>query len=223
MMRSTRGVLPASLLAFAVVAVTSSQAAAAPRDDGIHRGGFVYGAPGIVAIPIDDDDDDFDAGSLNDILDPSFRWGGGGGYLFTFNGPLMITAGADFEHVVWNLDDDIDDIPTVDVSGHLLRFLPTGRIGGGNHRVFGYGLLSPGLAIAHVRADYEIPNDTDTETEAGFNLGFGGGVMVAVWRSLIIGSELRFNLTVFDDDDEAFDLDEEGFLLDLTAFIGWIF
>lgn len=49
------------------------------------------------------------------------------------------------------------------------------RIGGGGRRVWGYGMVGPGLALSLV----DIENGRD-DTDAGFNLRVGAGIQGAV-------------------------------------------
>lgn len=212
--RSRRIACLGGFAAAAATLVLATDAEAAPRGrrgDGIHQGGYIYGAPGIVQLPIDDDD--------YADLDPTWGWGLGGGYLWTPTKYFKIGAGGSFEHTIYNWDDLDDD----DVHGNMLRLAGELRIGGGTNRVWGYGLVAPGLALSIVDID-DVPGD-DHDTDAGFNLSVGGGVQGAVWRSLFLGGELDFDLNFFPDDDDfgGIDDDYEIHQLWIKFVIGWYF
>lgn len=197
-----------------VLAVDANAAPRGRRGDGIHQGGYIYGAPGVVQLPIEDDDY-FD-------LDPTWGWGIGGGYLWTPTRYFKISAGGSFEHTIYNWDDfDPDD----DVHGNMLRIAGELRIGGGTNKVWGYGLVGPGLALSIIDVE-DAPFIDDDDTDAGFNLSVGGGVQGAVWRSLFLGGELDFDLNFFPDDDDLqgnLDDDYEIHQLWIKFVIGWYF
>jgi opacity protein-like surface antigen len=202
----------AAALATSLYAVDADAAPRGRRGDGIHQGGYIYGAPGVVQLPIEDDDY-FD-------LDPTWGWGIGGGYLWTPTRYFKIAAGGSFEHTIYNWDDfDEDD----DILGNQLRLAGELRIGGGTNKVWGYGLVGPGLALSIIDVDSPVFDD---DTDAGFNLTVGGGVQGAVWRSLFLGGELDFDLTWFPDDDDLpgnLDDDYEIHQLWIKFVIGWYF
>lgn len=59
--------------------------------DEFDRGGYVYFSPGIVAIPVGDDD-------IDDGVDASYQWGFGGGYMFSPAEHFKLAVGGAFEH-----------------------------------------------------------------------------------------------------------------------------
>jgi hypothetical protein len=169
-------------------------AEAAPRrargGEGIHQGGYIYGAPAVIQFPMHDEDDGPD-------VEPTWGWGIGGGYLWTPGGVFKIAFGGSFEHTIYNWDNvDYDDL-----QGNMLRLAAELRIGGGTNKVWGYGLIGPGLAIQVVHSDFMVGpwGYEDTHSDAGFDLTLGGGVQGAVWRSLFLGGELDFDLNFFGD------------------------
>jgi hypothetical protein len=172
------------LAALVASLLTPTFAHAAPRSgDGFGQGGFVYGALPFVSIPVGDD-------GWRDGTDVGVQWGAGGGYMFEPVPHFMLTVGGAFEHTWVNFEDFDHD----DIRGNIVRFLPELRIGGGTSRIFGYGYAQPGLAIVVLAWDYG-PFEGD-DSEAGFNLGIGGGVQGAVWRSLMIGGEMGVDLVL---------------------------
>jgi hypothetical protein len=152
------------------VTFNATDADAAPRGrrgDGIHQGGYIYGAPAIVQFPIEDDDY-FD-------LDPTWGWGIGGGYLWTPARYFKIGVGGFFEHTIYNFDDIDED----DVLGNMLRLGAELRIGGGTNKVWGYGLLGPGLALSILDAHDPGPvDDDDTDDDYAIH---------QLWLKFVIG------------------------------------
>ena len=195
-----------------VASTWSTDASAAPaRGEGIHQGGFIYGSPGVVVIPVDEDDF-FD-------LDPTWGWSFGGGYLFAPGRLFKAQVGGAFEHTILNPDD-------FDADGRLnmIRIMPEARIGAGTQTVWGYGLIGTGLGITvwDDRDDF----DDDDDAVPGFVLQLGGGVQGAVWRSLVLGGELDFDLGFFDDNDDRYwrnDDDFEIHQMTIKFIIGWYF
>lgn len=198
--------LPALMLFTSAVAQ-----AAAPPNEGIHQGGFIYGSPGGLAVPLDDD--------ATRAYDVGYQWGMGGGYLWEPVRHFMITAGGSFEHSILNIDNDWDGFG--DFHGSLFRFLPEARIGGGTRKVWGYGLLSPGLVVGHWRWDAPAGFD-DSDSDVGFDLGVGGGVQGIVWANLFLGGEVGADIMFFDDNGNGVG-DNSFSYLDVKFLIGWYF
>lgn len=184
-----------------------------------HRG-YVYGSPIFFAAPLGDDD-------VTDAVAVSYQWGLGVGGFFAL-GPsknVGISAGFAFEHNPTTLDDDVDDacdIIDADCSIHVFRLLPEVRIGGIANRLYAYGFISPGLGLVYSKFDGVFTDDDDTD--AGFNLGLGGGASYVVWRNLYVGGELGFDLGWYTNDEvDIGDDDYAAYTLDLKALVGWYF
>lgn len=211
-MRSWSFGLSISIASLAFLAADRVEAApAVRRGEGIHQGGYIYGSPGIVAIPMDEDD-------FAD-LDPTWQWSFGGGYLWTPTRLFKVSLGGAFEHTILNFDSE----PVGDnLDANMIRILPEVRIGAGTNRVWGYGLIGPGLGITVVDDDVL----DDSEAAPGFIMQIGGGVQGVVWRSLFLGGELDFDLGFFEWDDDRFlfvDNDFEIHTMGLKFILGWYF
>jgi hypothetical protein len=186
---------------------------AKPRpSDGFGNGGFIYGAPPFVSVPIGDDD-------WRDATEVGMQWGFGGGYMFMPIPHFMLTVGGAFDHTWINFEHVDPD----DFRGNIIAFLPEVRIGGGGRRIFGYGHLQTGLGILILDWDYG-PFHGD-ETEAGFDLGLGGGIQGLVWRGLMIGAETAVDLGFYVDDDHDAIEDDTAQIhhLNFKFLIGWYF
>lgn len=206
-----RGSSIALCIALVTTLSTSLEASAARRrrGAGIHRGVYLYGAPGVVQIPLE-------VHRYAD-LDPTWGWGLGVGYLWTPSRYFKIGLGGTFEHTIYNWEHVDRDA----VHGNMLKMDAELRIGGGGRRVWGYGLVAPGLSLSLVDVD-DGPDDTD----AGFNLHVGGGVQGAVWRSLFLGGEIVGDLNWFpaqDDTPLGVASDYRIHQLWLKFMIGWYF
>ncbi len=192
--------------------------------DEFDRGGYVYFSPGIVAIPVGDDD-------IDDGVDASYQWGFGGGYMFSPAEHFKLAVGGAFEHSPANLDDDafaFGPFVSGDLDAHLFRLVPELRIGGGTARFFGYGLVAPGVALVHWHWEgmaLGFSSDED-DTDVGFNLGLRAGAQGLVWRGLMLGGEFGGSLAFMhdgDEDDDAFDDDYGVHTLDIRILVGWYF
>ncbi len=215
-----------SLVALCACALPSLAQAAdpsSPRDGG----GYVYLAPGVVSIPLGDDD-------FSDIVDVGYEWGVGGGLMLSAGDRLGVGIGLGIHHAPLNLDEDVTNWcgpVDCDASAHLVRILPELRVGGGFGRLFAYGYLAPGLLVATSRfSTSAVGVTTDAEdTDLGFNLGLGAGVQVAVWEGLFIGGEIGANLGFMsdaEDDEIAIGDAGEGYgvhMLNLRVMLGWAF
>ena len=209
------------LTAAAAVAWPSSAEAAPPQatSPSEHRA-YIYGSPALFAAPLGDDD-------VKDAVNVSYQWGFGVGAFFALlpSRRLGLSAGFAFEHNPTTLDDDIDDVcDLVDAhcAIHVFRLLPEVRIGGVVNRLYAYGVISPGLGLVYAKYDGAFTDDEDTD--AGFNLGLGGGAHYVVWRNLYIGGELGFDLGWYTNDESDFGNDDyAAYTLDLKALVGWYF
>jgi len=206
--------------------------AAPPTGPGDARvNGYVYGAPGIIAFPVGDDD-------FEDVAEVSYQWGLGGGVLIRPKGVFAVGVGLGLEHMPVNVEEDVDDVcgalGDCDVTGHVLRLLPEVRLGAALEKVFVYGVVSPGLGLtfARVRGTALGQDFDEDDVDPGFNLGLGGGVQGFVWRRLTVGGELGVDLGFFaeddGDDDEiqiapGGDDDYGAFSLDIKLLVGWWF
>jgi hypothetical protein len=201
----------AALVVLLVVSLSSADASAKRRrrGAGIHQGAYIYGAPALIQIPLEDDD--------YADLDPTWGWGFGAGYLWTPTRYFKVGLGGTFEHTIYNWDDIDED----DVHGNMLRMGAELRIGGGGRRVWGYAMVGPGLALSLV--DFENgPDDTD----AGFDLQVGAGIQGAVWRSLFLGGEIDADLNWFpEQDDPPFAVDNDYVIhqMWIKFLVGWYF
>lgn len=205
--------------------------AAPPTGSGVKVNGYVYGAPGIIAIPVGDDD-------FEEVAEVSYQWGLGGGALIRPGGVFAVGVGLGLEHMPVNVEEDVDDLcgalGDCDVSGHILRLLPEVRLGAALDKVFVYGIVSPGLGLVLANAEgTALGQDFDVDdTDAGFNLGLGAGVSGFVWKRLSVGGELGVDLGFYgeDDDDEdelqiapGGDDDYGAHHLDIKLLVGWWF
>lgn len=199
----------ASVASLAILTVANT-ADAAPRrrgGSGIHQGGFIYGSPGFLALPVEDDE-------IAD-LDPSWQWSFGGGYLFTPGRAFKASIGGAAEHMLLNFD-------CCGFEGSQLRALFESRIGGGTNRVWGYGLVGMGFGLNFYDEDLNGPSD-DLEVDPAFAFQLGGGVQGIVWRNLFLGGELDFDFTVGFDDDRFGDDEYEVHTFGIKFIIGWYF
>lgn len=197
------------VVSLAILLASREASAARRRGAGIHRGVYLYGAPGVVQIPLEDD-------NYAD-LDPTWGWGFGVGYLWTPTRYFKISLGGAFEHTIYNWD----DLDRDNVDGNMLRMNAELRIGGGGRRVWGYGLAAPGMSLSLV----DVENGGD-DTDAGFGMTVGAGIQGAVWRSLFLGGEIAGNLNWFpDQDDSPFGLDRDYRIHQLWVkfMVGWYF
>lgn len=181
-------------------------ASAAPRRGAdIREGGYIYASPGPFAFPVDTD-------NFAD-LDITWQWSVGGGYKFNPAGGFMIALGGTIEHTIYHFENN-------DFGGIQFRFLPEVRIGGGNRRVWGYGLfgLGPGLSFVNDR-----DGDFD-DTDGLLAVQFGGGVQGAVYRGLFLGGEFDVDAIFIFDGEGPDDADDPSMLILGPKFIiGWVF
>ncbi len=207
-MRSTP-IIAAVVVSLAALLTATEASAARRRGAGIHRGVYLYGAPGVVQIPLVDED--------YADLDATWGWGFGVGYLWTPTRHFKLSLGGAFEHTIYNWD----DIDTDDVHGNMLRMNAELRIGGGGRRVWGYGLAAPGMSLSLV----DLENGRD-DTDAGFGMSVGAGIQGAVWRSLFLGGEVAGNLNWFPDQDHGPFVAGEAYRIHqlwLKFMVGWYF
>ncbi len=205
---------PALLGAAVLFAPGQAQAFKPPIQDGFDGGGYVFGAPPFLAgwDYIDDDDGYDDDGEI------TVQWGIHGGYMGGQPRGFKWSAGGAFEHTYLDHDSRF-------VDANQLRLLGEARLGGGNDWIFGYGLI--GLGFGLTVWDYDCFGGNcggfdDDETEPGFQLQFGGGVQFIVWKNLMVGGELDFDVGIYDCDFCADD-DIAIFVGGLKALVGWYF
>lgn len=181
----------------------STEAQAGPKTNDLDQGGFIYLSPGIVGIDVTDDDiDDLDA-------DVNYQASFGVGYLWSPKGNFKIAASFAAENM-------LDSLGRYRI---WLRLLPELRIGGGNDRVFGYGLIGTGGAILfrEGRDRGRDEDDDDDDVFGGFNLQMGGGAQVVVWKGLAVGGELDTDIAFM------FEPDWTHVTVGLKAVAAWYF
>lgn len=205
-----------SLGAVALLAPSEALANKPPIQDGFDGGGYVFGAPPFLAgwDYIDDDDDGFD----DDDGEITVQWGVHGGYMGRNVKGFKWSAGGALEHTYLDHDSRF-------VDANQLRLLGEARLGGGNDWIFGYGLI--GLGFGVTIWDYDCFGNNcggfdDDESEPGVQLQFGGGVQFIVWKNLMVGGELDFDVGIYDCDFCADD-DIAIFVGGLKALVGWYF
>jgi hypothetical protein len=110
----------------------------------------------------------------------AWPWSLGAGWMFARRSAFKATIGGALEHRVFVLEQ---------VTPHGLHALVETRIGAGNHRVWGYGLLGVGAAAVFVPWDRGIIDDF-----YGVVGQFGAGVQGLVGRRFFIGGELDFDV-----------------------------
>jgi hypothetical protein len=92
------------------------------------------------------------------------------------------------------------------------------RLGGGSHRLVGYGLLAPGIGLGASAGD----------VHAGFAVGFGAGLWGIVWRGLFLGAEVGTDLMLLGEGGGVYEAGgEKGagtvLMTDIKAVLGWHF
>ena len=188
--------------------------------------GYVYLSPGVVAVPLGDED-------FEDVADPSYQWGVGGGLLLNPGGGRFgVGLGLAVQHMPINLDEDIDDaldacndLGDCDLSINVVRVVPEIRAGALFDKVFVYGRLAPGVGIVTYESSIDSPlvGFRGDEVDVGFNLGLGAGVQATIWRGLFLGGELGGSLLFVPEDDDD-NVDDYGVhTFDITAMVGWRF
>ncbi len=183
------------------------------REEGWFRGAYLYGAPVFFMVPL------FDADG-RDYRRISYQWGLGAGYLFAPRRVFRVGLGGSFEHAPVTVeaagrcfDEATGDLSERCDSMHDLELELELRLGGASRRVFGYGLLGPGLPMG----------TTDTGFWAGFSWTFGTGLWVRVWRGLFLGLEVGTDLMTFGA--QGNDPPYDGFMADFEfeGVLGWHF
>ena len=119
--------------------------------------------------------------------------------MFTRGPAFKATLGVGLEHRVFSLED---------VNLHGLHALLESRIGAGNQRVWGYGLIGLGAASTIVDFGMVSKYGSDIDGFFGVALQYGGGVQVLVGRRFFIGGELDFDLGYFFPNYDRYRLDD---------------
>lgn len=147
-----------------------------PRDPGGLDGGpYLQLSPGIVAPVI---------GQRNFSEDFRIAWpcSIAAGRMFTRGRHFKVTIGAALEdRVFFSKDLDI----------HAVQLLAETRIGAGNRRVWGYGLV--GIGPAATALVWKLPDISDAPY-VGIDTQLGGGVQGMVGRRAFLGAELDFDI-----------------------------
>lgn len=181
-----RQLLPAvSLLVGVTIAAPARAEEPAPREAGEGGGlrkrrGFLNLSPGLMAI------------TLNNParVYPLYAWGLDGGYHLPIGRVLALQVGGFFEHVVYFRRVNLPGEPTPARAGsHLFRMGPQLRVGGGNERVFGYGLARLGVDVMH------FTGDGLRGTGAAFHSSLGGGVMGLLADKVLLGGEAAVDIS----------------------------
>jgi hypothetical protein len=176
MKRTRLAPILAAPLAFGAVALLPQLAHAGPN--GFDEGGYVHLAPGVLGV------------ELAGCCDVGYEFGLGGGYLWTPGRNFKIAFGGAFEHYI--------DRP--DIDGMRFRFLPELRLGAGNKRVWGYGLIG-GSFVLRVR-----DRRRDDDVDPGLGPQFGGGAQVTIYKGLYLGGELDFDVDIYPDANDDLDV-----------------
>jgi hypothetical protein len=164
-----------------VVAIPTRAHGAPPKPEALDGGTYFQVSPGVATLVVDERRFARDGRW-------AWPWSLGVGRMLT-RGPLFkATVGASLEHRVFFLDD---------VGAHGAHALFESRIGAGNRRVWGYGLLGVGpaatiLDFGRVFRPGEIDR-RDLDDFYGFALQLGGGAQALVGRRFFIGGELDFD------------------------------
>ncbi|MCA9686139.1 MAG: hypothetical protein KC431_31665 [Myxococcales bacterium] len=157
--------LAALPLALGLALVPEPVEAAPPSWD---QGGYVYVAPGTVAVELDNGD-------------ANWQGGVGGGYLWNPGSHFFIGLGGAVSHMVDGRGPN----------GMITRGLVELRIGGGNRFWWIYGVMGPGLGLV-----YHDRRNNRNDVTPTFNFRTGPGVQFLVWRGLFIGLEANFEFIV---------------------------
>lgn len=205
-MAFTRRMIPA-LAVLALASLSQDANAAPPRPRGeLDGGAYVQGSPGPVAVVIDEHKFARDARW-------AWPWSIGAGRMFTWGPAFKAAIGATLEHRMMFFED---------ATAHNLHAFVESRIGAGNNRVWGYGLLGVGAAATLV--DWGTEEDP-LEDFYGVVMQFGGGLQAMVGRRFFLGGELDFDVAYyFSAYDELRSWD--SFYYQMVAFelsLGWYF
>lgn len=148
--------------------------AAPPREPGqLDGGAYIHISPGPLAVVIDEH-------KFSREARWAWPWSLGAGWMFARGPTFKATVGAAFEHRVLVLEH---------VTPHSLHALVESRIGAGNNRVWGYGLLGVGGASIFLSWSENAGADYH-----GVLFQFGGGVQGLIGRRFFIGGEFDFDV-----------------------------
>jgi hypothetical protein len=162
---------------------SETSASAAPASDGAglrKRRGFLNLSPGLLAI------------TLNNSIRvyPLYVWGIDGGYHLPIGRVFALQAGGFFEHALYTRSIYLPGSMTNGrSSSHLFRMGPQLRVGGGNEKIYGYGLARLGVDILHFSGG-DLRN-----TGAAFHSSLGGGVMGLLIDKVLLGGEVAVDIT----------------------------
>lgn len=150
-----------------------------PQGDGFLKGrGYMHIAPGVMAV------------TLNSPAAALYAWGLSGGYHLPVTGNFMIEVGGFFDHMVRGTGGF--------GSSHFFGLGPELRLGGGNQKIFGYGLVRLGVGISHFRLRDPTPGPgrppVITGSGAGFLMTLGGGIQGLVHPNISLGGEPAFDV-----------------------------
>ena len=175
------------------------------RDTAFDNSGYLYLAPIFLHAPVGGED------NIEDIYDPGYQWGFGGGYFARSQGPFGFGVGFFFDHSILNFDDDFG------VDEHQLRVgaeLRPGFVVA--ERAFIYVPLRGGYAVDLLKFDDEF-GDEEFENHGGM-FGVGIGADVAVWRGLYLGAAIGGDLQFFRSEEDI-----DFFNIAFRGFFGYLF
>lgn len=164
-----------ALVLLASCSLSRDAHASPPRQRGeLDGGAYLQISPGPLAVVIDEH-------KFSSEARWAWPWSLGVGQMFVRGSKFKATIGAVFEHQVLILDH---------VTPHSVHALVESRIGAGNSRVWGYGLVGVGATAVFVRWSEHADEDY-----YGVLFQFGGGVQGLVWRRFFVGGELDFDVS----------------------------
>lgn len=145
----------------------------------------------------------------------SWPWSLGAGAMLTRGSSFKATLGATLEHHVFFIPD---------VSVHGVHLLFESRIGAGNRRVWGYGLIGVGAASTILDFGWNSRRlRHGVDAFGGFAIQYGGGAQFLVRRHFFIGGEIDLDVGYFF---PAYRVNLDPFYyhtVTLEATLGWYF
>ena len=166
--------LPSALLGLGLALLSRDAHAAPPRQRGeLDGGAYVHISPGPFAVVIDEH-------KFSREARWAWPWSLGAGWMFARGSMFKATLGGGLEHRAFVLEH---------ATPHGLHALVESRIGAGNNRVWGYGLLGVGAAAVLVKwGEHEM------DDFYGVLVQYGGGVQGLVGHRFFVGGELDFDV-----------------------------